>query len=57
MIQTCPPLQIVFARDIVEPSIKPGDAALKGISLVAPLVRRRLGSWWPAQSPTLPHMH
>lgn len=32
-------MQIVFARDIVEPAIKPGNAALSGISLVAPLVR------------------
>lgn len=30
--------QIVFARDIVEPAIKPGNAALQGISVVAPLV-------------------
>ena len=39
--------RIVFARDIVEPTFKPGGAALAGISLVAPLVRR-LG---PAASP------
>ena len=32
--------EIVFARDIVEPAIKPGAAALQGISVVAPLVRR-----------------
>ena len=32
--------QIIFARDIVEPSIKPGSAALRGIALVAPLVRK-----------------
>lgn len=33
--------QIVFARDIVEPAIKPGAAALSGISVVAPLVSWR----------------
>ena len=32
--------KIVFARDIVEPALKPGSAALKGITVVAPLVRR-----------------
>lgn len=31
--------QIIFARDIVEPAIKPGAASLGGISVVAPLVR------------------
>jgi hypothetical protein len=31
--------QIVFARDIVEPAVKPGAAALQGITIVAPLVR------------------
>lgn len=39
--------RIIFARDIVEPAFKPGSAALAGISLVAPLVRR-LG---PAANP------
>ena len=39
--------QIVFARDIVEPTFKPGAAALGAISVIAPLVRR-LG---PAASP------
>lgn len=34
-----PPGKIVFARDIVEPSIKPGNAALQGIGVLAPLVR------------------
>ena len=40
--------QIVFARDIVEPTFKPGAAALQGISVIAPLVRR-LG---PAADPS-----
>eukprot|EP00887_Chlorella_sp_A99_P003407 scaffold7.g3407.t1 len=40
--------QIVFARDVVEPSLKPGGAALRGISFVAPLVRK-LG---PAADPS-----
>lgn len=40
--------RIKFARDIVEPTFKPGAAALQGISVVAPLVRR-LG---PAADPS-----
>lgn len=40
--------RIIFARDIVEPTFKPGAAALQGISVVAPLVRR-LG---PAADPS-----
>jgi ketosteroid isomerase-like protein len=40
--------QIIFARDIVEPTFKPGAAALQGISVVAPLVRK-LG---PAADPS-----
>lgn len=32
--------QIAFARDVVEPVIKPGEAALRGISVVAPLIRK-----------------
>jgi len=32
--------QISFARDIVEPAIKPGESALKGITTVAPLIRK-----------------
>ena len=32
--------KITFARDLVEPTIKPGESALQGISVVAPLVRR-----------------
>jgi ketosteroid isomerase-like protein len=35
--------KITFARDLVEPTIKPGESALQGISVVAPLVKR-LGS-------------
>ena len=31
--------KIVFARDLVEPSIKPGGLALQGITAVAPLIR------------------
>ncbi|KAI7845310.1 hypothetical protein COHA_001152 [Chlorella ohadii] len=46
--------KIVFARDIVEPSIKPGDAALKGISLIAPLVRKLGPNANPAVLKTLP---
>lgn len=32
--------QICYARDIVESPIKPGDAALKSIGVIAPLVQR-----------------
>lgn len=32
--------EISFARDIVEPAIKPGESALKGINTVAPLIRK-----------------
>lgn len=32
--------KIVFARDLVEPALKPGGAALKGITAVAPLIRK-----------------
>ncbi|GAB4821572.1 hypothetical protein N2152v2_008618 [Parachlorella kessleri] len=32
--------QIIYARDLVEPTFKPGDSALLGIGLVAPLVRK-----------------
>jgi hypothetical protein len=42
--------QIVFARDIVEPTIKPGASALGGISAVAPLVSRRLASQPPSKN-------
>jgi ketosteroid isomerase-like protein len=31
--------KIVFARDLVEPSLKPGSMALQGITVVAPLIR------------------
>jgi hypothetical protein len=41
--------QIVFARDVVEPTFKPGASALQGIAAVAPLVRR-LG---PAADPAM----
>lgn len=46
--------QIVFARDIVEPAIKPGSAALSGISVVAPLVRKLGPTANPAVLKTLP---
>ncbi|EFN53111.1 hypothetical protein CHLNCDRAFT_9491, partial [Chlorella variabilis] len=46
--------QIVFARDIVEPAIKPGAAALSGISVVAPLVRKLGPNANPAVLKTLP---
>ena len=41
-------MMAAFARDIVEPTFKPGAAALQGISIVAPLVRQ-LG---PAADPS-----
>ena len=43
--------RIIFARDIVEPALKPGSAALGGISLVAPLVRRLGPAADPANVP------
>lgn len=46
--------QIVFARDIVEPTIKPGSAALSAISLLAPVVRRLGPAADPANLPKLP---
>lgn len=46
--------QIVFARDIVEPAIKPGAASLGGISVVAPLVRKLGPKADPAILKTLP---
>ncbi|KAL4437246.1 hypothetical protein ABPG75_004385 [Micractinium tetrahymenae] len=46
--------QIVFARDIVEPAIKPGGASLGGISVVAPLVRKLGPKADPAILKTLP---
>jgi len=46
--------QIVFARDIVEPTFKPGAAALKGIALIAPLVRRLGPAATPANLSRLP---
>lgn len=42
--------QIKFARDIVEPTLKPGSAALGGISLVAPLVRQLNQTRWDPDS-------
>lgn len=32
--------QITFARDVVEPAVKPGSFALQGITAVAPLIRK-----------------
>lgn len=42
------------ARDIVEPAIKPGNAALQGIGVVAPLVRKLGPNANPAVLNTLP---
>lgn len=43
--------RIVFARDIVEPTLKPGAASLKAISVLAPLVRRLGPAADPANAP------
>ncbi|MEO1591301.1 MAG: nuclear transport factor 2 family protein [Cyanobacteria bacterium J06632_22] len=44
--------KIVFARDIVEPPVKPGKIAFGLIRLVAPLVRRFLGAAQTSENAT-----
>lgn len=46
--------EIVFARDIVEPTFKPGASALQGIRVIAPIVRKLGPAANPANLSKLP---
>ncbi|PSC68605.1 polyketide cyclase [Micractinium conductrix] len=46
--------KIIYARDCVEPALKPGSSALGGIGVIAPLVRKLGPNANPAVLKTLP---